>query len=173
MIVTINGEISKLGLIIRKGINKLKAARWLKTIEGNRKLALDVRFIGEIESWMVEIMGADRMIYCKACRKLVVRGVYCDNCDAVAWHHYCVEKQVTKGVDVRGQECDIKVRKGQGAGERCGSRSEASPRQEKEETRGDTSKKRRSSVIEECEENAQVVNSAGRIKRRFSDSESD
>ena len=51
--------------------------------------------------------------------------------------------------------------------------SGVSPRQEKEETRGDTSKKRRSSVIEECEENAQVVNSAGRIKRRFSDSESE
>ena len=34
-------------------INKLMAARWLKTVEGNSKLALDVRFIGEMESWMV------------------------------------------------------------------------------------------------------------------------
>ena len=51
--------------------------------------------------------------------------------------------------------------------------SGVSPRQEKEETRGDTSKRWRSSVIEECEESAQVVNSAGRIKRWFSDSESD
>ena len=65
-------------------INKIKVARLLKTVEGNSKLALDVRFIGEMESWMVEIIGADRMIYCKACRKLVVRGVYCDNCDSEA-----------------------------------------------------------------------------------------
>ena len=86
-------------------------------------------------------------------------------------------------MDVRCQEFDIKVRKGQGAGERCGSRSKArsgarsgaSPRQEKEETRGEPSKRRsgRSSVMEECEETSQVVNSAGRIKRRFSDSESE
>ena len=152
-------------------INKLMAARWLKTVEGNSKLALDVRFIGEMESWMVEIMGADRMIYCKACRKLVVRGVYCNNCDAVAWHHYCVEKQVTKGVDVKCLDCDIVVRKGRGGGARSG----ASPRQEKEETRGEPSKRRsgRSSVMEESEETSQVVNSAGRIKRRFSDSESE
>ena len=116
-------------------------------------------------------MGADRMIYCKACRKLVVRGVYCNNCDAVAWHHYCVEKQVTKGVDVKCLDCDIVVRKGRGGGAGSG----ASPRQEKEETRGEPSKRRsgRSSVMEECEETSQVVNSAGRIKRRFSDSESE
>ena len=125
------------------------------------------------------LQGADRMINCKACRKLVVRGVYCNNCDAVAWHHYCVEKQVTKGVDIKCLECDIVVRKGRGGGAGNGAgngaRSGASPRQEKEETRGEPSKRRsgRSSVMEESEETSQVVNSAGRIKRRFSDSESE
>ena len=51
-------------------VKKLLAARWLKLVEGNNKLALDVRFIGEMESWMVEIMGEDKMAYYKQFRKL-------------------------------------------------------------------------------------------------------
>ena len=38
-------------------INKLMEARWIKVIQGN--LTLDVRFLGEMESWMVEVVGAE------------------------------------------------------------------------------------------------------------------
>jgi len=153
-------------------VNKLLAARWLKLVEGNSKLALDVRFIGEMESWMVEIMGADKMAYCKACRKLVVRGVFCSNCDTAAWHHYCAEKIIKKEVDVKCLDCNTLVRRGAGG---ASPRAETSQRQER---RGEPSKRsRRSSAREESEdeEMSQVVRSNGsRIKRRFSgDSESD
>ena len=85
-------------------INKLMTARWLKVVDGNSKLALDVRFVGEMESWMVEIIGADKMAYCKSCHKLVVRGVYCDNCDTVAWHLYCLEKVASGGKEESEEE---------------------------------------------------------------------
>ena len=152
-------------------INKLMAARWLKLVEGNSKLALDVRFVGEMESWMVEIMGADKMAYCKACRKLVVRGVFCINCDTVAWHHYCLEKIIKKEVDVKCLDCNTLVRRG-GASPRA----ETSQRQER---RGEPSKRRskgrEAREESEDEEMSQVVrNNGSRIKRRFSgDSESD
>ena len=51
-------------------VNKLLAARWLKLVEGNSKLALDARFIGEMAGWMVEIIGADKMAYYKQFRKM-------------------------------------------------------------------------------------------------------
>ena len=152
-------------------VNKLLAARCLKLVEGNSKLALDVRFIGEMESWMVEIMGADKMAYCKACRKLVVRGVFCINCDTVAWHHYCLEKIIKKEVDVKCLDCNTLVRRG-GASPRA----ETSQRQER---RGEPSKRRskgrEAREESEDEEMSQVVrNNGSRIKRRFSgDSESD
>ena len=154
-------------------INKLMEARWLKLVEGNSKLALDVRFVGEMESWMVEIMGADKMVYCKKCLKLVVRGVFCNNCDKVAWHHHCLENITKTGVDVKCLDCNTLVRRG--AGGAASPRAETSQRQER---RGEPSKRRsrRSSAREESdEEMSQVVRSNGsRIKRRFSgDSESD
>lgn len=153
-------------------INKLLAARWLKLVESNSKLALDVRFIGEMESWMVEIMGADKMAYCKACRKLVVRGVFCNNCETVAWHHYCLEKITRQEVDVKCLDCNTLVRRGGGG---ASPRAETSQRQER---RGEPSKRSRSksSAREESEdeEMSQVVRSNGsRIKRRFSESDSD
>ena len=158
-------------------ITKLMAARWLKLVEGNSKLALDVRFVGEMESWMVEIIGADKMAYCKVCHKLVVRGVYCDNCDTVAWHTYCLEKVASGGVDVKCLDCNTLVKRGE-----AGARAEDSPRagpSHRQESRGEPSKgrSRRSSAREESEdeEMSQVVKTSGtRIKRRFSgDSDSD
>ena len=154
-------------------ITKLMATRWLKLVEGNNKLALDVRFVGEMESWMVEIIGADKMAYCKVCHKLVVRGVYCDNCDTVAWHTHCLEKVASGGVDVKCLDCNSLVKRG-----KAGARDGAGPSQ-RQEPRGEPSKgrSRRSSAREESEdeEMSQVVrNNGSRIKRRFSgDSESD
>ena len=56
-------------------INRLIAARWIKAVEDNREIALDVRFLGEMESWMVEVVGG--VAKCQTCRKVVVRGEYC------------------------------------------------------------------------------------------------
>ena len=36
-------------------VNKLIQSRWVKTLDGNRQLTLDVRFIGEMEGWMLEV----------------------------------------------------------------------------------------------------------------------
>ena len=36
-------------------VNKLILSRWVKTLDGNRQLTLDVRFIGEMEGWMLEV----------------------------------------------------------------------------------------------------------------------
>ena len=54
-------------------------------------------FNGEMESWMVEVMGPENMAYCKTCHKLVIRGNYCDCGENIAWHNYCLEKQLARG----------------------------------------------------------------------------
>ena len=130
----------------------------------------------------MEIIGADKMAYCKSCHKLVVRGVYCDNCDTVAWHLYCLEKVASGGKDVKCRDCNSLVKKGAGRA-RNGARNGGSPRAEpsqRHERRGEPRKRsRRSSAREESEEEemsqSQVVKSSGsRIKRGFSgDSDSD
>ena len=161
-------------------INKLMTARWLKVVEGNSKLALDVRFVGEMESWMVEIIGADKMAYCKSCHKLVVRGVYCDNCDTVAWHLFCLEKVASAGTDVKCLDCNSLVKRGAGGARSGGSHSPRAEPSQRQERRGEPSKRsRRSSAREESEEEemsqSQAVKTNGsRIKRGFSgDSDSD
>merc|ERR1719468_138828 len=121
-------------------ITKLMAARWLKLVEGNSKLALDVRFVGEMESWMVEIIGADKMAYCKVCHKLVVRGVYCDNCDTVAWHTHCLEKVASGGVDVKCLDCNTLVKRGEKGAKAEESRSQGSEEpSQRQEPRGEPS----------------------------------
>jgi len=93
-------------------INELIDARWIKPLDGNKKLTLDVRFIGEMEGWMVEVMGAENVAFCKSCRKVVVRGRYCQCADNIAWHNYCIEKQVARGVDVKCLTCNTKIAEG-------------------------------------------------------------
>jgi len=93
-------------------INELIVARWIKPLDGNKKLTLDVRFIGEMEGWMVEVMGAGNVAFCKACRKVVVRGRYCHCAENIAWHNYCIEKQVSRGVDVKCMTCNTKISEG-------------------------------------------------------------
>ena len=46
---------------------------------------------------MVEVMGPENMAYCKTCHKLVIRGNYCDCGENIAWHNYCLEKQLARG----------------------------------------------------------------------------
>lgn len=84
-----------------KAINKLIQAKWLKTVDGN--IALDIRFLGEMENWMVEVMGG--VAKCQICRKVVVRGVYCTCEDSIAWHKYCLAKQSKAGVATRCKKC--------------------------------------------------------------------
>ena len=61
-------------------ITKFLKARWLKTLEGS--IVLDVRFLGEMENWMVDVVGG--VAKCQACLKIVVRGKYCSCEDLVS-----------------------------------------------------------------------------------------
>ena len=61
---------------------------------------------------MVEVMGPENMAYCKTCHKLVIRGNYCDCGENIAWHNYCLEKQLARGVDVKCPQCGILVAEG-------------------------------------------------------------
>merc|ERR1712107_523359 len=67
-------------------IEKFFSCRWLKLVEEGC-LTVDVRFLGEMEAWMVEVVGG--VAKCQICRKVVVRGVYCTCDPMVAWHKYC------------------------------------------------------------------------------------
>jgi len=84
-------------------LNRLMTARWLKSMEGNRLIALDVRFMGEMESWMVEVVGG--VAKCQECRKVVVRGVYCGCEEGVGWHKYCIQKRAKLGADTKCKKC--------------------------------------------------------------------
>jgi len=84
-----------------KSINKFIQAHWLKTIDG--EIALDVRFLGEMENWMVDVVGG--VAKCQVCRKIVIRGVYCTCEDLVAWHKYCLAKQAKVGVTTKCKKC--------------------------------------------------------------------
>jgi len=76
-------------------INRLIEAKWLKVLH-NGSLGLDVRFLGEMESWMVEVVP-DGVAKCQICRKIVVRGIYCHCQDNQACHRYCIARQAKAG----------------------------------------------------------------------------
>lgn len=84
-----------------KTINRLIQAKWLKTVDGD--IALDVRFLGEMEPWMMDVMGG--VAKCQICRKVVVRGIYCTCEDSIAWHKYCLAKQSKAGVTTKCKKC--------------------------------------------------------------------
>eukprot|EP00092_Neocalanus_flemingeri_P025312 GFUD01027446.1.p1 GENE.GFUD01027446.1~~GFUD01027446.1.p1 ORF type:complete len:322 (+),score=137.70 GFUD01027446.1:63-1028(+) len=84
-------------------INRLIAARWIKLVEENSEIVLDVRFLGEMESWMIEVVGG--VAKCQTCRKVVVRGQYCGCEEGVAWHKYCLEKQAKMGATTKCKKC--------------------------------------------------------------------
>merc|ERR1712127_677048 len=102
-------------------------ARWLKTVEG--EIVLDVRFLGEMEGWMTEVMGG--VAKCQMCRKVVVRGIYCECEDLIAWHKYCLAKHA-KGVDTKCKKCKAVVHTAEGA-VRNGKRKEQEDQDGKDE----------------------------------------
>lgn len=97
-----------------KTINSLVEAKWIKVTSSN-KLALDVRFLGEMESWMVEVMGRERVHNCETCRKLVVRGGACSCQPDLLWHFHCLDRQANKGADIKCAVCQKKVSRAEGA----------------------------------------------------------
>ena len=90
-----------------KTITNLIRAMWLKESMG--KFVLGVRFIGEMESWMVEVMGPENLQHCQACRKIVVRGGFCSSHPDVVWHIYCLEKSARLKADIKCGFCHKKV----------------------------------------------------------------
>ena len=93
-----------------KTISSLINHMWLKESKG--QLVLGVRFIGEMESWMVEVMGRDNIQHCQVCRKVVVRGGCCPCQPGVVWHFYCLEKSARLKADIKCGVCHKKVTAG-------------------------------------------------------------
>jgi len=87
-------------------IEKFISCRWLKLVEEGC-LTVDVRFLGEMETWMVEVVGG--VAKCQICRKVVVRGVYCTCDPMVAWHKHCLAKQVKANVETICKNCKSPV----------------------------------------------------------------
>ena len=88
-------------------INRLVTAKWLKVLGG--KLVLDVRFLGEMEGWMVEVMGRENILSCKTCRKVVVRGGSCPCRPDHVWHFYCLARQAKKGAAIKCEVCNKEI----------------------------------------------------------------
>jgi len=74
-------------------LGKLLDAKWLKVTDKGKKLALGVRFIVEMENWILAVKGENNVKKCKGCKKLVIRGVRCSNedCEEV-YHRHCAQK---------------------------------------------------------------------------------
>merc|ERR1719357_1385136 len=87
-------------------IEKFFSCRWLKLVEEGC-LTVDVRFLGEMETWMVEVVGG--VAKCQICRKVVIRGVYCTCDPMMAWHKHCLAKQVKANVETICKNCKSPV----------------------------------------------------------------
>jgi len=105
-----------------KSINKLLAAKWLKQITKD-SMALGVRFLGEMEGWMSDVLQGD-VSKCPTCRKIVVRGTECPSCDVI-YHRYCLSRQLAKakegGKEMKCLKCKNEINlaaAGGGAGRR-------------------------------------------------------
>merc|ERR1719233_2082376 len=96
-------------------IEKFFSCRWLKLVEEGC-LTVDVRFLGEMETWMVEVVGG--VAKCQICRKLVVRGVYCECEEGIAWHKYCLDKKEKAGVETKCKKCGDIIRGVEGGNKR-------------------------------------------------------
>ena len=137
-----------------KTISRLINNMWLKETKG--KLVLGVRFINEMESWMVEVMGRDNIQHCQSCRKVVVRGGCCPCQPDVAWHFYCLEKSARLKADIKCGVCQKKVtlerRAGPSQEEDEDEEEEASQRPRKKEAGRKGRRGRRSQEMKEEEE---------------------
>ena len=143
-----------------KTISRLINDMWLKMTKG--KLVLGIRFINEMESWMVEVMGRDNIQHCQSCRKVVVRGGCCPCQPDVAWHFYCLEKSARLKADIKCGVCQKKVTLGGRAGpsqeedeDDDEEEEEASQRPRKREGKKGR-KGRRSQAVEEDEEEEDI-----------------
>ena len=134
-------------------INKLIKAKWIKDLEDGSEIALDVRFLGEMESWMVEVVGG--VAKCQLCRRVVVRGVYCECEEGIAWHKYCLDKKEKAGIETKCKKCGDTIRAVEGSNKRPA-----------EEERGEPSKgARRSKKNEEMEEGEEEEESQSQVVR--------
>jgi len=134
-------------------INRLMNAKWIKDI-GEGEFALDVRFLGEMENWMVEVVGG--VAKCQTCRKVVVRGEYCECEEGIAWHKYCLNKQAKAGAVTKCKKCGVIIRDAQGGNKRPA-----------EEERGEPSKEaRRNKMSEDMEVEEESQSQVVRSKRR-------
>jgi len=88
-------------------INRLMSAKWIKSVDDGSEITLGVRFLGEMESWMVEVIGG--VAKCQICRRVVVRGEYCGCDEGIAWHKYCLNKQAKAGVAIKCKKCGDEV----------------------------------------------------------------
>eukprot|EP00090_Calanus_glacialis_P047400 TRINITY_DN9826_c0_g1_i1.p1 TRINITY_DN9826_c0_g1~~TRINITY_DN9826_c0_g1_i1.p1 ORF type:complete len:336 (+),score=134.06 TRINITY_DN9826_c0_g1_i1:43-1008(+) len=135
-------------------INRLISARWIKSIEDNREIALDVRFLGEMEGWMVEVVGG--VAKCQSCRKVVIRGEYCGCEEGMAWHKYCLDKQAKVGVTTKCKKCGDIIHGPEGGSKRAA-----------EEERGEPRKgARRGSDEEDMDEEDEQPSQNGRARKR-------
>merc|ERR1719270_1649100 len=66
-----------------------------------------ILFLGEMETWMVEVVGG--VAKCQICRKVVVRGVYCTCDPMMAWHKHCLAKQAKANVETICKNCKSPV----------------------------------------------------------------
>lgn len=83
-----------------KTINKLMLGKWLKQLP-REQFALGVRFLGEMEGWMSDVLeGA--VTKCPTCRKVVVRGSDCHNCDSI-YHKFCLNRQARAAREAGGK----------------------------------------------------------------------
>ena len=145
-----------------KTITNLMRAMWLnETSKG--KLVLGVRFIGEMESWMVEVMGEDNIRHCQACRKIVVRGGFCPAHPEAVWHIYCLEKSARLKADIKCGVCGKKVTVGGRARPTRDEREQELGEEEEEEEVSQRPRKqagrggRRSQAVEQEEEEIEEI----------------
>ena len=80
--------------------------KWLKIVDTGR-VALGVRFIGELEGWIMHTLGED-VDKCKVCRKIVLRGVGC-SC-GMEYHRNCANRMAkATGGTMKCLGCDSSV----------------------------------------------------------------
>lgn len=122
-----------------KTINKLMLGKWVKQLPGEQ-FALGVRFLGEMEGWMSDVLeGA--VTKCPSCRKVVVRGSDCHNCDSI-YHKFCLARQARAAREAGGKlnckkcKAELPVTGGEdgGASQASGKRRES--REDEEEENG-------------------------------------
>jgi len=154
-----------------KAVNKLIEAKWLKMLDDGN-IGLDVRFLGEMENWMLEVVGG--VAKCQLCRKVVVRGVYCDCEELVAWHRYCLVKSAKDHkAAVKCKKCGTLIHK-HGGGVDVGKRGQDQMEGEEEDVQEDSEQASQENVELEAprpESSGGKQNNKRRISKRMESSD--